>query len=87
MPAKTYLIEGEDQTIQQIFPAPSKNILYKNSGQNPAQMHVITTSPTYNEETITIPASQLDFSEFPIITDRVKFTFAGKSKIELIEVY
>lgn len=93
MPMKTYLIEGEydeegePTTIQQVFSTPSKAISYRNRGQNPAQMHLVSTSPSYNEETITVEASMNAHITLPIITDRVKFTFTDKTQIELIEEY
>lgn len=87
MPAKTFLIEGESETIEQVFSTPSKAITYRNTGQNPAQMHIVSSAPSYNAETITIEANMEDFESLPIIVDRVKFTFQESSKVELIEEY
>lgn len=87
MPAKTYNIEGTDESKEQVFSTPSKALSYRNTGQNPVQMHLVSTSPNYNEETITIDANMEEFETLPVIVDRIKFTFTEKSKIELIEEY
>ena len=84
MPAKTQIITGENQTLENTFTQETKSLLLKNRGSQVIRIF-LWEDTGYNSDPVFLESAKRIL--LPIETNKVSIEFTEKSTLEMVEIF